>query len=165
MVNSSSQLRILLFMFLSSILPKSCTSSIRAAFMPRSRTELKSAVDACLKLLPKCDCSISSWEVSSVHNMKNMFRNAASFNQQLCGARWVHSQATKTDMFEGSSGSISTTVCTSTPPILALFSPQSKIELKSAVDAYMKQSGSRSDCPFGDGGSKRLFFNHQRKYE
>merc|ERR1719201_1592823 len=190
MVNSSSQLRILLFMILTSILPKSCTSSTRAAFMPRTKIELKSAVGACLKLLPKCDCSISSWdvsrvtdmsgvfanaqcfngdiskwdvsnvrdmsgmfqgatsfnrdiskwEVSSVSNMNNMFWNAASFKQNLCGARWVHSQATKTDMFEGSFGSISREVCA---PALGGSLPQrrtfaSRTALKSAVDNYAK---------------------------
>merc|ERR1712032_1290505 len=59
---------------------------------------------------------ISKWQVSSVINMKNMFRNARSFDQKLCGARWVHSKAINTNMFQGSTGSISSDVCTSTQP-------------------------------------------------
>ena len=58
---------------------------------------------------------ISKWDVSSVSNMDHMFWEAASFNQKLCGAAWVHSEAVTTHMFEGSSGSVSRTVCTSTP--------------------------------------------------
>ena len=56
---------------------------------------------------------ISKWDVSSVTNMDRMFRDAASFKQNLCGATWVRSKASKVDMFAGSSGSISRTVCTS----------------------------------------------------
>merc|ERR1712032_1517731 len=55
---------------------------------------------------------ISNWDVSSVINMIRMFWNAKSFKQTLCGAAWVHSEATKTDMFTGSSGSILTTTPT-----------------------------------------------------
>ena len=54
---------------------------------------------------------ISKWQVSSVIDMRNMFRDAASFNQNLCGARWVHSDAIKTGMFADSSGSISQDEC------------------------------------------------------
>ena len=54
---------------------------------------------------------VSHWDVSSVTDMNEMFRYATSFSQTLCGEAWVNSQATKTDMFDGSSGSISTTVC------------------------------------------------------
>merc|ERR1712032_1626172 len=54
---------------------------------------------------------VSNWDVSSVTSMDNMFRDAKSFNQKLCGAAWVHSKARKDRMFEGSSGSISQTVC------------------------------------------------------
>ena len=56
---------------------------------------------------------ISKWDVSSVINMNKMFFRAASFKQKLCGAEWVRSKASKKDMFTGSSGSISQTVCTS----------------------------------------------------
>ena len=54
---------------------------------------------------------ISKWEVSRVSKMDNMFRGASLFTRKLCGAAWVHSNARKTDMFAGSSGSISRTVC------------------------------------------------------
>ena len=80
---------------------------------------------------------ISKWDVSRVSNMDNMFRDAIFFQRRLCGAAWVHSQARKTAMFAGSSGSISRTVCTTTP---AAFVPQSKKELFSAVATYLKLS-------------------------
>merc|ERR1719201_1475190 len=54
---------------------------------------------------------ISDWDVSSVNNMNDMFSNAVLFTRNLCGAAWVHSEASKIDMFEGSSGSISGTEC------------------------------------------------------
>ena len=54
---------------------------------------------------------ISKWDVSRVTDMEGMFSGATAFKQTLCGAAWVHSTATKTYMFEGSSGSISPTVC------------------------------------------------------
>ena len=115
---------------------------------------------------------ISKWQVSSVINMKNMFRNAASFNQNLCGARWVHSQAIKTDMFVGSTGSISREICTTTrsvskevctsandqkdvhedkrkTPFLPKKTFSSTAELKSAVAAYLKASPS-GDCKITD---------------
>merc|ERR1719353_1892579 len=57
---------------------------------------------------------ISQWDVSRVKNMDAMFYNAASFKQELCGAAWVHSKATKFGTFTGSSGSISRTVCAMT---------------------------------------------------
>merc|ERR1712151_1109787 len=92
---------------------------------------------------------LSSWDVSSVTNMDFMFKVATSFKRTLSGAAWVHSEASKKDMFAGSYGSISSTVCalrsrrrlpvsrrkpkgTASTPV---FSPQSKDELKSAVDA------------------------------
>ena len=59
------------------------------------------------------DEDISKWDVSSVDNMNKMFQNTASFDQDLCGADWVHSNAIKTGMFTDSRGSISRTVCTS----------------------------------------------------
>merc|ERR1712141_15789 len=63
---------------------------------------------------------ISKWDVSSVSNMDSMFQGAILFARKLCGTAWVHSKATKTVMFAGSSGSISRTVCTAT----LAFSPQ-----------------------------------------
>merc|ERR1719201_2149845 len=80
--------------------------------------------------------------------MDNMFRGAGVFTRKLCGSAWVHSKASKSTMFTGSSGSISRTVCTTTP---SAFSPQSKEELKGAIDEYIKLSptGDCSDCPNG----------------
>ena len=57
---------------------------------------------------------ISKWDVSSVINMDNMFFDAASFKQQLCGASWVNSKVPSAYTFAGSSGSIPQ-ACTSLP--------------------------------------------------
>merc|ERR1719174_827844 len=57
---------------------------------------------------------ISKWDVSSVDTMDNMFMDAVSFKQKLCGAAWVHSKASKESMCSGSFGSISSQVCTLT---------------------------------------------------
>ena len=57
---------------------------------------------------------ISKWHPSSVISMKDMFRDAKSFKQDLCGTCWVNSRATKLGMFDGSFGSISKTECTTT---------------------------------------------------
>ena len=58
---------------------------------------------------------LSKWDVSSVTRMDDMFFHAASFKQKLCGFHWVKSKASKSNMFEGSSGSIARTACTSAP--------------------------------------------------
>ena len=57
---------------------------------------------------------VSRWDVSCVNDMNGMFCEATGFTRTLCAAAWVHSKASKISMFEGSSGSISSTVCT--PP-------------------------------------------------
>ena len=49
---------------------------------------------------------VSKWDVSSVTNMKAMFKGATSFAQTLCGTRWTNSKADKTDMFLSSKGKI-----------------------------------------------------------
>ena len=54
---------------------------------------------------------LSWWDVSRVTTMRRMFYNANSFAQTLCGKLWVTSTATQVQMFDGSSGSISTTIC------------------------------------------------------
>ena len=65
---------------------------IHAAFSPRSRVQLKSAVDACLKLSPKGRClkglqgAIGTWDVSRVTDMSRMFARAKFFNSEL--SRW-----------------------------------------------------------------------------
>ena len=105
---------------------------------------------------------ISKWHASNVVNMENMFRNARSFEQNLCGVYWVNSKAIKTGMFEGSFGSISRTVCTSssnnaaskkmpstsTRPGLEIVSKQ---HLKSEIADYLIRSseGHCNDCPQG----------------
>ena len=54
---------------------------------------------------------LSKWDVSAVTDMKDMFNRASSFNRRLCGDAWVQSKAGKNNMFKGSKGSISSTVC------------------------------------------------------
>ena len=100
---------------------------------------------------------ISKWDVSSVENMDHMFLNATSFKQQLCGAAWVNSKAIKVQIFKGSSGSISRPVCKPVATTLStnqVFLPQSKSELKDAIDACLKESttGDCSDDPYGPVG-------------
>ena len=77
---------------------------------------------------------ISKWDVSRVTTMDGMFFRAASFNRKLCGAAWVKSKASKNNMFTGSSGSISRTVCTPTTTF------SSKVELQGAVDECLEKS-------------------------
>ena len=85
---------------------------------------------------------ISKWNVSRVINMDNMFRRATSFKHRLCSAAWVHSNASQNDMFLGSFGSISQTVCTTIPSAgitkTTAFLPRSKSQLKSAIDECLK---------------------------
>ena len=81
---------------------------------------------------------LSKWDVSSVTDIRGMFLGATLFKRNFCTTAWVHSKASKDAMFEGSSGSISSTVC-EVNTIPAIFSPQSGVELKSAVDAYLQQ--------------------------
>ena len=62
------------------------------AFSPQSRLQLKSAVDACLKLSPKGECansphgSIEGWDVSRVTDMSRVFAHAKSFDRDL--SKW-----------------------------------------------------------------------------
>ena len=101
---------------------------------------------------------VSKWDTSSVTNMKNMFWNARSFEQNLCGAFWINSKAIKTGMFEGSFGSISRTVCTTSSkshmPITSVrpgLKILSKQDLKSEIVDYLKWSpeGRCFACPQG----------------
>ena len=57
---------------------------------------------------------ISKWDVSRVTNMDSMFWKATSFKRHLCGATWVHSQASKRLMFAYSPGSMARSACTET---------------------------------------------------
>lgn len=59
----------------------------------------------------KFNQDLSKWDVSKVTAMDYMFAYATSFNQILCGEAWLKSQATKTDMFTNSAGSIAVQVC------------------------------------------------------
>ena len=59
----------------------------------------------------KFNDDISGWDTSSAKDMYGMFWGASVFNRKLCGDAWVHSQAKKTIMFAGTSGSISLTAC------------------------------------------------------
>ena len=82
---------------------------------------------------------LSKWDVSSVNDMHGMFLGARLFNRKLCTAAWVNSKARKDSMFEGTSASLSSTVCTMTTiPAIAVFSPHSRAELKMAVDMYLE---------------------------
>ena len=62
------------------------------AFSPRSRVQLKSAVDACLKLSPKGKCftrpngPIGTWDVSRVTDMSRMFARAKFFDSDV--SKW-----------------------------------------------------------------------------
>ena len=60
---------------------------------------------------------ISEWDVSKVVKMDFMFYEATSFSQTLCGKAWIESEASMTEMFAKSPGSIclTTTTTTSTP--------------------------------------------------
>ena len=93
---------------------------------------------------------ISNWDVSRVTDMNRMFMGAISFKQELCGAVWVNSKATKSFMFESSSGSIAravyTSASTSTTKDPLVFSPRSQSELNDAIEACLKLSH-KGDCP------------------
>merc|ERR1712032_1714347 len=124
---------------------------------PQSKEALKTAVNECIRTSPIGDCSeglgpigvwdvsavtnmgsmfwkasafnqdLSKWDVSAVTNMGSMFWKASAFNRELCGDVWANSKADKSDMFVGSPGSISSTVCKTAKPA---FQPQSKTELQ-----------------------------------
>ena len=54
---------------------------------------------------------LEKWDVSNVKDMSGMFSGANFFKRKLCGTAWIHSNAKKTSMFAGSSGSISEEPC------------------------------------------------------
>ena len=197
-----------------------------SAFSPRSRVQLKSAVDACLKLSPKGKCStsphgpigtwdvsrvtdmsrmfarakffdsdVSRWDVSRVKNMRSMFLGATSFNgdvskwdvsrvvdmrgmflgatlfqHSLCSLSWVNAKANKDLMFEGSSRSMSEQASCKLTNMVPDFAPESKTELKSAVEQYLENSQKNeiAESPHGPIGEwdvsrvtdmSRLLFN------
>ena len=57
------------------------------------------------------NCDLSRWNVYNVANMNSMFSEALSFKQILCGSAWVQSTASKDQMFFGSHGQISQSMC------------------------------------------------------
>ena len=77
-----------------------------------------------------------------------MFNGATAFAQELCTDAWVDSKASKDLMFERSPGSIPSMDYTATtiPPS---FSPQSREELKGAVDTHIELSNERDDRMHG----------------
>ena len=81
---------------------------------------------------------ISEWDVSRVTNMDYMFSYATSFEQTLCGDAWVRSTASKTDMFSGSSGSISNKVCTTAPSASSKTSAVDAIAVLLHVDLHSR---------------------------
>ena len=74
-----------------------------------------------------------------------MFLGATYFKRRLCQDAWIHSKAKETAMFAGTFGTIARTVCTITGTIPA-FSPQSRAELKSALDSYLERAPNGDDC-------------------
>ena len=108
---------------------------------------------------------LSKWDVSRVKYMDQMFYGAPAFTHSLCTPAWVHSRASKDEMFVGSPGSISKRVCAHaiTPEVAAVssqlspqasdgpFSPRSREELKTAVDSYLRVNG-RGDAFGGEHG-------------
>merc|ERR1719331_1480568 len=67
----------------------------------------------------------SKWDVSKVSKMDYMFCYAPLFDRKLCGSAWVHSRASKQDIFAGSFGSISRTLCTTTARAVNTSTPMS----------------------------------------
>ena len=83
---------------------------------------------------------ISNWNVSSVEDMDYMFAQATSFQQKLCGRAWIHSDASKENMFLAAVRAASPMVCGSTPLSAPSrpFTPQSGSELKSSIGGCLQ---------------------------
>ena len=68
-----------------------CTTTHKQSAL-KSRPELTQAIQTCLKVSPKGDCftgpngPIEKWDVSSVDNMREAFRDAKSFNADI--SKW-----------------------------------------------------------------------------
>ena len=90
---------------------------------------------------------ISLWDVSSVMSMSFMFKDATSFKYILCGATWVHSRASKVEMFSGSPGSISNNVCDR--ELIAASMSTSAIASACTKCGTFKKSGRVSCCAPG----------------
>ena len=92
-----------------------------------SKWDVSSVQDMCLMFVETSfNGDLSKWDVSSVTDMTMMFYKAPSFTQKLCTSAWVHSEAVKTRMFDGSTGSISPTLCT-LPTALAATVPEREL--------------------------------------
>ena len=83
---------------------------------------------------------ISKWHVYNVGSMDNMFLNAVAFKQELCGQAWVLSKASQNNMFAGSYGFISRTVCSPVAKKLdaqfdAAMSPGADLSTSTDIDA------------------------------
>ena len=87
--------------------------------------------------------NLSNWDVKNVQYMDEMFSRAASFTQEICAANWVHSKASKIDMFKGTPKAISSAGVCSIPPPSPTFLPQSRKDLKDAVEAYKQLAAYR----------------------
>ena len=137
-----------------------------------SKWEVSSVTDMIAMFLKaeRFDGDISKWDVSRVKNMNRMFKNAVSFNsdlsmwdvssvidmdqmfleaesvdQKLCGPAWVNSQATKTDMFVGSDGSISQSECTTLPERELI--ARTQIATSASISAITPTIGKTIACP------------------
>ena len=108
--------------------------------MPTCRDGMCRGLRTCVMFLGSTSFNgdLSKWDASSVNDMDDMFFGAKTFKRKLCTAAWIHSKASKDGMFEGSSGSISSRVCSTTR---RAFSSQSRGELKSAVSEYLESDG------------------------
>ena len=100
-------------MLLISISPHSCSGACgipnfisaecatTPVFSPQSKAQLKSAVDAHIKLCPQGDCSngphgpIGEWDVSRVTDMSGMFSRARLFNGDV--SKWDVSSVQEMD--------------------------------------------------------------------
>ena len=79
--------QVLLFTIVTSSSPNSSTGKL--LFSPQSRAELKSAINACLNLLARVDCSngtIGEWDVVRVTDMSVIFMDAILFNSNI--SKW-----------------------------------------------------------------------------
>ena len=77
-----------------------------AAYLLRSGAELKTAVNTCLRLFPKGDCSngppgaMGEWDVSRVRDMSRIFASAKLFNSDI--SKWDVSRVRDVSgMFQG----------------------------------------------------------------
>ena len=86
-------------------MPAADSSRSTAEFSPQSKCELRLAILSCLHRSAKGLCSapyglMGTWDVSSVTDLSGVFKDAASFNEDI--SSWDVSEATDmSSMFEG----------------------------------------------------------------